>query len=147
MKKAFRNALESEGVIIDENRELPSSRPLSPQNHISNAKSLPASPRINKKETAASTEIHRRNSDQLLKSEVGTTSDPRTKFQQRRTVSTPSLHYEEEQTDGQDSESKSIADSSASTLDSSRSQQSSFVDSDSVVIRSKKRFNISSPLL
>ena len=148
MKKAFRDALESEGVIIDENRE---SRPTTPLSHsVTRTKSTPTSPRTNKKESTTSPStalgIQRHNSDQMLKSDVGTAADPREKFQQRKSVSTPSLNFEE--STSVDDNSLSLAEDGTSSTsvfsDSSRSQQqqrsSSLADSDSLVIRQKKRF-------
>ena len=107
---------------------------------------MPNSPRTNKKEPSTSTTasgIQRHNSDQMLKTDVGTAADPREKFQSRKTVSTPSLNFEE--STSVDDHSSSATDCTSSTsalLDSSRSQQrsSSLADSDSLVIRQKKRF-------
>lgn len=77
MKKALRDALQLEGVIIDtKNME---------QTH-----SVPTSPR-----TKRTTTIQRRQSDHLPKSEVATSSDPREKFIQRKTVSSPALSCNE----------------------------------------------------
>ena len=133
-------------MIIDENRE---SRPTTPLSHsVTRTKSTPTSPRTNKKESTTSPStalgIQRHNSDQMLKSDVGTAADPREKFQQRKSVSTPSLNFEESTSVDDNSLSEDCTSSTSVFSDSSRSQHqqrsSSLADSDSLVIRQKKRF-------
>ena len=133
-------------MIIDENRE---SRPTTPLSHsVTRTKSTPTSPRTNKKESTTSPStalgIQRHNSDQMLKSDVGTAADPREKFQQRKSVSTPSLNFEESSSVDDNSLSEDCTSSTSVFSDSSRSQHqqrsSSLADSDSLVIRQKKRF-------
>ena len=133
-------------MIIDENRE---SRPTTPLSHsVTRTKSTPTSPRTNKKESTTSPStalgIQRHNSDQMLKSDVGTAADPREKFQQRKSVSTPSLNFEKSTSVDDNSLAEDCTSSTSVFSDSSRSQHqqrsSSLADSDSLVIRQKKRF-------
>uniref|UniRef100_A0A7M5XN45 HPS5-like beta-propeller domain-containing protein n=1 Tax=Clytia hemisphaerica TaxID=252671 RepID=A0A7M5XN45_9CNID len=141
MKKAFRDALESEGVIIDNKEQLPTTRPSTLHMEVLRTKSTPNSPRVFKKPAS----IQRNNSDQLLKTEASTPADPRQRFLARKTVSTPALNLDEsEQTKSTETDSNFTgAESSDSTTMGSTPtsfQQSTMAsDSDSLVIRKKAR--------
>lgn len=89
-------------------------------------------------------EIQRHNSDQMLKTNVGTTADPRKKFQPRKTVSTPSLNFDKSSSADDHLSITDDSSTNSALLDSSRSQQrsSSIADTNSLVIhQKKKRFN------
>jgi len=101
MKKALRDALESEGVIIDNRDQTVSpspARPITPKQELSRTQSTPSSPQNNKRLSAT---VQRHKSEQLLKSDIATSADPRQRFLERRkTASTPSLDTEEMNNEG-----------------------------------------------
>ena len=126
MKKALRDALESEGVIIDNRDQAVSPGPArssTPKQEISRTQSTPSSPE-NAKRPSATLQRHR--SEQLLKSDISTPADPRQRFlEQQKADSTHSFTSQE----------------SASSLlnETEQTQASSTTTTDALVTHKKTR--------